>query len=210
MKILFIGNSYTYYNDMPKLLEALLIENGYDAKIDSVTKGGRKLFANLEAGDEYNAQILELVSKNSYDALFLQEQSYFPLVDHDKFENAVKALKELVGAERTILYATWGRKAGCPLLDELKLSSAEMTDALTEVYTRAASALGCELSPVGSAFKSIGDKLELYNTDLSHPSFIGSALAAIVHYKSLIGALPQKISSLGIDKDVGDTVISSL
>ena len=40
MKILFIGNSYTYYNDMPALLESLMCENGYDAKIHSVTKGG--------------------------------------------------------------------------------------------------------------------------------------------------------------------------
>ncbi|MBQ7347324.1 MAG: hypothetical protein IJW55_05145 [Clostridia bacterium] len=30
MKILFIGNSYTYYNNLPKLLEALTLVNGKD------------------------------------------------------------------------------------------------------------------------------------------------------------------------------------
>ena len=209
MKILFIGNSYTFYNDMPKLLEALLIENGYDASVDSVTKGGRKLYANLEIGDEYNTRISELISKNSYDALFLQEQSYFPLVDEERFEYAVAHLKKLVGAKRTLLYATWGRKAGCPLLDELSLSSSEMTKALHSAYSKIAKATGCELSPVGLAFDSICDKLELYAPDLSHPSYIGSSLAAIVHYKSLTSALPKDLSSLGLDSETLDAILSA-
>ena len=53
MNILMIGNSYTYYNDMPKILESLAIENGKDVRVDSVTKGGRKLYANLLPEDEY-------------------------------------------------------------------------------------------------------------------------------------------------------------
>lgn len=40
---LFIGNSYTYYNDMPKLFETLCRENGKDVTAYSVTKGGREL-----------------------------------------------------------------------------------------------------------------------------------------------------------------------
>ena len=210
MKILFIGNSYTFYNDMPKLLEALLIENGYDASVDSVTKGGRKLYANLEDGDEYNAQILELVSKNSYDVLFLQEQSYFPIVDYDKFEAAVASLKKIVGAKRTLLYATWGRKTGCPLLNELKLSSTEMTNALASAYAKAAESAECELSEVGLAFASLCDELELYAPDLSHPSYIGSAVAAIVHYRSLMSVLPEKLSSLGLDSETLGAVLSVL
>ena len=55
MNILFIGNSYTYYNDMPNILEALAKENGKDLSADAVTKGGRKLYANLDAEDEYFA-----------------------------------------------------------------------------------------------------------------------------------------------------------
>ena len=42
MNILFIGNSYTYYNNMPKMLEALAKENGKKLCVNAVTKGGRK------------------------------------------------------------------------------------------------------------------------------------------------------------------------
>ena len=210
MKILFIGNSYTFYNDMPKLLEALLYENGYDATVHSVTKGGRKLYANLAEGDEYNKRIAELVSKNSFDILFLQEQSYFPLVDAERFENAVGELKALVSAKRTVLYATWGRKAGCALLDELSMSSEEMTDALHLAYEKAALTYNCEISPVGLAFKSLSDRVELYSEDMSHPSYIGSALAAIVHYRTITGGLPKKTDSLGLDKETVDTIIKDI
>ena len=57
MKILFIGNSYTYFNDMPRLLEQLMRDNGIDVTVDSVTKGGRKLFENLQANDENSEKI---------------------------------------------------------------------------------------------------------------------------------------------------------
>lgn len=40
MNILFIGNSYTYYNDMPKMLESLARAAGFYAEVASVTKGG--------------------------------------------------------------------------------------------------------------------------------------------------------------------------
>lgn len=35
MNILFIGNSYTYYNDMPKMLESLARAAGFYAEVAS-------------------------------------------------------------------------------------------------------------------------------------------------------------------------------
>ena len=43
MKILFIGNSYTYFNDMPGLFEKECEKNGVTADVDSVTAGGYRL-----------------------------------------------------------------------------------------------------------------------------------------------------------------------
>jgi len=85
MKVLFVGNSYTYFNDMPKIFENLALENGKRISVDSVTKGGRKLYQNLEPQDEYHQKIVDLCKENAYDVLILQEQSYFPLVDFEKF-----------------------------------------------------------------------------------------------------------------------------
>lgn len=200
MKILFIGNSYTYFSDMPSMLRELSIENGKTVEIDSVTCGGRKLYENLAAGDEYNAKILSLIGEKSYDLLILQEQSYFALVDYAEFERGVRGLVELVGAKRVLLYATWGRKAGCDLLPKYGWTSAEMGDKLFAAYSSAAEACGAEVSPVGLCFNKInaGGELELYDPDLSHPSRLGTVLGVLCHYKKIFGALPEKYETLAL------------
>lgn len=209
MKILFVGNSYIYYNDLPKLLDGLLNENGFEAQADEVTKGGRRLYENLAADDEKHLEILEKCGNAKYDVLILQEQSYFSLVDYEKFACGVLGVKDMVGAERTVLYATWGRKAGCDLLDEMGWSSEGMTNMLYEAYSMAAEASGSEISPVGLCFGALVKKhpdIELYCPDMSHPSYIGSCVAAIALYKSIVGKLPCNFSSLALNPQVLEAI----
>ena len=190
MKILFIGNSYTYFSDMPQLLEQLMRENAIDVTIHSVTKGGRKLFENLLQNDENSEKITELVDENLYDILFLQEQSYLPAVNYEVFEDGARRLKEKVLAKQTILYATWGRKEGCPLLNEKGWTNESMTAALKDAYDRAGAAIGARVSDVGLCFarvREIAPELELYHPDKSHPSYTGSCVAALCHYKMITG-----------------------
>ena len=204
MNILFVGNSYTYYNDMPKLFEALAKENGYTPAVFSVTKGGRFLSENLDPCDENGKKILDISSENEIDVLFLQEQSCAPINAFDRFLLGTKGLYERVKAKRTVLYATWGRKEGCEKLKSLSLSSGEMTDKLFYAYTKAAEEIGAEISPAGLCFKYLSERypeIELYNPDLSHPSYLGSALAALCHYVTVFASLPSSTDSLGLDKD---------
>ena len=201
MRVLFIGNSYTYYNDMPEIFRLLSVENGIEVSVYSVTKGGRKLFKNLDPCDENNERIRDIIKNGGCDVLFLQEQSHLPISDYDAFENGASAIKDLVKAKRTILYSTWGRKRGAYLLTELNLSSEEMTDKLGERYSDLAAKIGAEVSHVGTCFKFIAKKypeLELYNPDLSHPSYLGSAVAAACHYYTLFAKKPLNFSHLSL------------
>ena len=205
MKILFIGNSYTYRNDMPNILLGLLQENGIDAEVASVTRGGQKLFRYLGEDEENHSALTSLLENNSYDLLFLQEQSYFPLTSYEQFELGVRELTKLVAAKRAVLYATWGRKTGCELLETLGLTSEEMSDALEAAYRRAAAVAGAEVSSVGLCFSELSKTaphIELYKEDLSHPSYAGSCVAAIAHYKKITGKLPQKLSTLNESDEV--------
>ena len=202
MKILFIGNSYTYYNDMPQMLLALAKENGKDVSVDAVTKGGKRLYENLKEGDSEGAKIRELLSLGGYDVLVLQEQSHTPLSDPKSFLEGARGLGLLVGAPRTVLYATWGRKDGCPLLDELGMTSLGMSMMLELSYERMAKLMGATIAPVGRAFAAMTSEhpgLELYSEDMSHPSYMGSALAAIVLYKTIFEELPAKSESIDLD-----------
>jgi len=213
MKILFIGNSYTYYNDLPKIFKELADNNEKEVQVDSVTKGGRKLYENLSDGDEKRLIIDDLLSKNKYDILFLQEQSYLPLVDREAFEKGVSGLIKLVGAKRNILYATWGRKSGSPLLEEKCWTSIGMALELDAVYCKVAEKFCTEVSHAGLCFKTISEEYpetDLYIPDCSHSSYIGSCVAAIAHYKTVFGEMPKNYSSLNIDDQTIGAIVTSI
>ena len=64
--------------------------------------------------------------------------------------------------------------------------------------------LGAELSPVGECFYEVYEKhpeIELYDPDGSHPSYTGSAFAAICHYCTVFGELPKKCDTLNISPE---------
>ena len=212
MKILFIGNSYTFFNDLPNMVYSLASDSGYDISVDSVTKGGRFLHENL-GDDECARKLCDLLLANEYDVLVLQEQSHFALKDYDKFEDSIGKLKSRVHAKRTLLYSTWGRKSGSSLLEDYGLTSREMTDKLSYAYCRAATKHGCEVIPVGLCFGYMTDsfpEIELYNNDKSHPSEIGSSLAAIAFFKKLFGVLPESYSSLPLDENTLGSILVAI
>lgn len=212
MNILFIGNSYTYYSDLPALFANLCRANGRDMRVDSVTCGGRKLCENLNLfcndlnpSDEYAQRIAELVEAVEYDVLFLQEQSCLPILDPEAFFAGVVGLSSVIGAWRTILYATWGRKEGSPTLAEHGWTRESMTEGLAEAYCRAAGYAHAEVSPVGRCFAAAVEQLpavELYDPDKSHPSYAGSCVAALCHYKTVFGEMPHDLSALALDGEV--------
>ena len=55
MKVLFIGNSYTYFNDLPALFCRICQKNGYEAEADSVTAAARQ--ANVPFKQVYAAAL---------------------------------------------------------------------------------------------------------------------------------------------------------
>ena len=213
MKILFIGNSYIYYNDMPMLFSKLANENGRDVEVDSVTVGGRKLIQNLEHGDEHAKKISEFATKNQYDILILQEQSYFALIEPDEFERGVGELISLVAAKSNLLYATWGRKSGSELLEKYGWTSSQMGKLLDAAYCKAAEKYSARVSHVGLCFEEIfreHAQIELYNEDLSHPSYIGTCLGVISHYRAIFGELPKKLDSLCLEDNVAKLFLTTV
>ncbi len=204
MKILMLGNSYTYFFDMPKILQALFDENGVDARVDSVTAGGRRLAQNLDEGDALHAEVVAKCGENSYDVLILQEQSHTPMSHYREFLRGVCGCVELVKPARTVMYATWGRREGCDLLDEFGWTNQTMTEGLAAAYDAAARKVGGECAHVGKCFFAIRRAypgIELYDPDRSHPSYVGSCVAALTVYKKLTGGLPAKTACLNVDAD---------
>ena len=206
MKILFIGNSYTYYNDMPAIFRKLADENGKHVEVYSVTAGGRYLRQNMDADDTCAMQLKALLQDHYFDVCVIQEQSTYPVRDLDGFLKDAARLAEMLSpsVKRFVLYTTWGRQFGAKFLTESGLTPESMADRLAHAYRQAASQIQTNLckeaalSPVGAAFAAINHlgSLELYTPDLSHPSYTGSCLAAYVHYFTIFGVLPEQTDSL--------------
>ena len=210
IKVLFIGNSYTYFNDMPTAyFEKLALAAGISVSVTTVTKGGWTLEKHADPSDVCGAQVEVLLRENRYDYVILQEQSYRPVVKPELFASSVRTLveKALKNGAKPLLYATWGRAEGCLLLDELSMTNASMTESLATAYENIGRELGIPVAHVGRAFyeaKALHPNLELYNADLSHPSAAGSYLAALTLFARLFGdpgAVPFVPEGMGDAED---------
>lgn len=209
MNILFIGNSYTYFFDLPTLFADLCRANGHDVRVDSVTAGGRELhecltefYSDLNVGDPLGKKISELLEEAEYDVLILQEQSCLPYHNPELFFAGAVGLSTIIGAWRTILYATWGRMDGSEDLDYFGWTRLSMTKGLYDSYCHAAQLVHGEVSPVGLCFAKAVEttpEIDLYDPDKSHPSYAGSCVAALCHYKTVFGEMPHDLSVLKLD-----------
>lgn len=174
MRILMMGNSFTYYHDMPKMLERILGE-----EVVASTQGGAWLRDHLDPASELNAAFLKL-KEEKWDYIVLQEQSKAPIFAPKTFQRSVRGLCELarsLGA-KPLLYATWAYREGSEKLAETRMTYAEMDRALYESYHQAAQENGALIADVGKAFTALRDLANLYEDDDYHPSEAGSILAA--------------------------------
>ncbi|OKH56108.1 hypothetical protein NIES2130_25615 [Scytonema sp. HK-05] len=194
LRVLFIGNSYTYVNDLPWLTQQLSVSAGETRTLetDMVTVGGATLKSHWERGEA-----LRRIQNERWDYVVLQEQSTLPIT-HPKvmyqyarlFDTQIKRVNA-----RTVFYLTWARQ-----------NRPETQQILTDSYTRIARELRAKVAPVGLAWQKVQEenpKLDLYYPDQSHPSPIGSYVAACVFYATFYQKSPVGLSYRIYDTQFG-------
>ena len=146
---LFIGNSYTYVNELWEVFRKAAESAGYSVTVDSVTCGGYYLDFLADPGDLYGAEVAKKLDSQKYDYVFVQEQSMCPILDYARFERGAKALYEKIkeNGAQFVFYQTWGRKTGSGDLASLKLTNESMTRALAEAYQKLGAELNVPVSP---------------------------------------------------------------
>lgn len=196
IRVLFLGNSYTYVNDLPKIIEDIATNENKVFKHASVTPGGCTLFQHVESQTS-----LSKIRQGNWDFVILQEQSQLPVIDyyrHNTLKPSYKALYDSIMLynpnAKVVGYMTWGRRYGgqqCVNFGEGLYCSADfvdfnhMQDTLTAAYCENAYATNSYVAPVGEAWKAAlatDPSLVLHSNDNSHPSYDGSYLAACVFY----------------------------
>ena len=167
MRVLFIGNSHTYYNDMPRMFAEICREKQKEVEVTMLAHGGKGWDFHVEE-PEARFNILY----GGYDAVVLQHTAH-PMGDLEVMHESGKKLIKWVrqAGTRPILYMTWTTKADGEQAQE-KMGSA---------YRRLQQETGCELAPVGEnwwKYHREHPEEEMYAEDGQHASKIGSRVAA--------------------------------
>ena len=170
-----LGNSFTFFCDMPQMLTALL-----NAEVIHHTRGGAHLAEQLNPETEMGARTQAALRDEKWDYVILQEYSTGPIVSPERFQESVRALCGQIRKNGAvpILYATWAFKKDGKKLIESNLDYEEMFHGLYDAYHRTAEENDALIADVGKAFYENADTLELYASDDYHPSPEGSRLAA--------------------------------
>jgi hypothetical protein len=192
--VLFIGNSYTYYNDLPQMLSDIASAFGDSISYDQNTPGGSSLYAHSQ-----NQTTINKIDQQSWDYVVLQGQSQNPSLSLNYVSsNVYPYANQLVDfielndiCTEPVFYMTWGRKYG----DQSNCSNYPpvctylgMQQRLRESYLSMGIDNSASVSPVGIAFKNsiaLDSTMDLYNSDYSHPSIYGSYLAACTFYSTI-------------------------
>lgn len=197
--VLFLGNSFTYANNLPDLIRNLAASAGDSLYTDSNTPGGYTLgYSPIQ--HLTNNISLSKIRYGIWDYVVLQEQSQIPAIpalrDSCMLPAAVSiydSVKLYNPCAEVLLYLTWGRRFGgmqCFVPNYCSNAFADfgqMQDSLTRSNILVANVVNQPIAPVGEAWRLVLDNtsMVLHNSDNSHPSVNGSYLAACVFYSSI-------------------------
>ncbi len=168
MKVLFVGNSHTYFNDMPQLFAEMCgALTGEKSEVTMLAYSSRDLAWHCE---EYFSLRFALLYGH-YDYCVIQQQGH-PFPGEEKtfpYANAITALCEK-GGTSPVLIETWAGKG-----DDAYIGP------VSRAYRQYAAETGTLLAPVGELFDLITKEypeIDLYWPDAGHASAYGDYLLA--------------------------------
>ncbi len=174
VRVLFVGNSYTYFWNLSQTVEALSQLNGIPLIARNSTAGGASLKDHWMGRKMLRSR--EIIQNNEWDIVVLQNHSRSTidsLADFYEYGDLFIELVKSTGAT-PILYETWAR-AYNPLMQKQ----------ITTAYDQLALKHKIEKVPVGTLWQKariLKPDLPLFDPDGSHPSPLGTYLTACTFY----------------------------
>jgi hypothetical protein len=188
LHVLFVGNSYTYVNDLPAVMRGLFEARGVHFESASDCPGGATFEQHYKSG-----RPLQLLTQQHFDWVVLQEQSQLPAYD-TSLEQQVLPYARLLDQQarragsRVIFYMTWARKNG----DSENIPNGDTFTAMQQRLQQGYERLGHEcndmVAPAGLAWAqalATRPTLDLWQGDGSHPTMLGTYLTACVFYDEM-------------------------
>lgn len=196
-RALFLGNSHTYYNDLPDLIKELAWSHG---DIDSmfmhvVAPGGYSLADHLALQEKQKD-----IESERWDAVIIQENASIASLTPEEAEQAMiqpayqlgRKIKANNPDTRIIWYMTHAYRNGiipCESDEEI-CSFNSMLTRIRSNYLTAGSVVISEWAPAGIIWKLLFSKsgdIVLHDDDDIHPNLLGSWVSAATIYAILFG-----------------------
>jgi hypothetical protein len=182
LRVLFIGNSLTEYNDLPGMLESLLADAGLQPTIVSLARPATGLMDHWELPSVHHR------IADGWDVVVLQQGPSATEGRPSLLEYSERFAPEIRAAGAVpAMYMVWpaeSRSFDFPGVSDSYSDAADLIDGL--------------LFPAGEAWLdawNLDADVPLYGGDRFHPSPLGSYLAALVMYEQLTGLDPRAVTS---------------
>lgn len=187
IRILFIGNSYTYRNHMPRMFMKIAKANGKQVEVNWCVKGKTSFYRHSLRDKVYRA-----IRWKKWDYVVLQGSSRDMLKDSSIYykktlpglNKIVTRIKQRNTNTKLVFFMTWAYKKGYPKFPYSK-THYKMIRRISSKYKSLATDFDALLTPVGLVFEKLYFKhhiRDLYKPDNSHPSKLGSYAAACSFY----------------------------
>ena len=175
IRVLFVGNSLTYWNEMPWMVEQISAKRSPKLDTSFVGGSGMSLRQQWQMGKTVRA-----IREYRWDYVVLQGQSSEATNNSEEFARYGRLLDGEIrkrGA-KTVFFLTWANRG-------------EPQGPITDRYLALAKEVGALVAPVGIAWQSLAKQgLDLYDGSGVHPNLGGTYLSACVFYALFTGKSP--------------------
>ena len=191
LRILFIGNSHLFVNNVPRRVQSRLKSAKRAASIRSFTAGGARLSDFVGRHD-----IETELSTGPWNVVVLQEAtaSFLSADGRRQFQRSVDWFADRIPADtKIVLYQTWPWRAGSRYLAG-RTTEARLWRNMTATYSDMTQRPRITVAPVGACWMASSNRRALYSSDGNHASVAGSDLAADVIAATILSGAPQCVN----------------
>ena len=183
-RVLFVGNSLTYVNNLPATVAAIARDNGDTLQVSMAAGPNLALIDHLTGG----SNATQLLRDSSWDAVVLQQGPTTTAICRDSMVLWTGMFSPLIARAggRSVTLMTWPAR-----------SQGDVWGAAHTTAALAAASVHGELALAGDAWHAAltaHPGLPVYGDDGYHPSPMGTFLTALVVYQRLSGRDPRSLA----------------
>jgi hypothetical protein len=187
LRVLFVGDSLTFVNGLPRLLHDMAADDPAGPQIYTAMFGAGGAWLSDFIDDQ---RLRDLIGEHAWNDVVLQENSNIPDEWQPGTLGWTTVLPNWVAADhaRTVLFQTWAHTMGDSYFAGDTRASMQLR--IDHNIARVGRLVDAPVAPVGQVWNDATADLpstRLYEVDGVHPSIAGSYLAAAVFYRALTG-----------------------